>query len=515
MQTTTRRYTSLRNAEINPVNLKCSTLPIFALDNQYSRNFHLAWLGFFVAFLSWFAFSPLIPDAITTDLKLTPAQIGNSNIISLCSTLVVRIIAGPLVDRYGPRKVMAGLLVLGAIPSGLAGTISTVNGLYIIRFFIGILGGTFVTCQAWTTIFFDKNVVGQANALAGGWGNSGGGFTFLIMIALYNSLLTDGMSSHIAWRASFAIVPVPVLLSVAAAVLIFGTDHPAGRWSDRHKVAQKEFSSFAMDNSNIHDSTLYSEQNVIKNKRDDGAQDTITPVDNQSLVLSSPALSPLNLFCYAVSGLDVAVNQPLTWDIAYEIMVNPLTWLPSLAYMTTFGFELAMDATLANVLYTLLRTPSFGQTEAGYIAGIYGFLNLFTRPLGGYLGDKIYFKFGVPGKKFLMVGFGVIQGLLSLGLGLYLSNPQDRSLSVIITLFVILALFNQAANGVNFSLVPHCNPNSNGFMSGIVGAMGNLGGVLFAIIFRFEATAGTAFWVSGVVAIAVNAVLACVRVPSA
>jgi NNP family nitrate/nitrite transporter-like MFS transporter len=29
----------------------------------------------------------------------------------------------------------------------------------------------------WSTGFFDKNIVGTANALAGGWGNSGGGIT--------------------------------------------------------------------------------------------------------------------------------------------------------------------------------------------------------------------------------------------------------------------------------------------------------------------------------------------------
>ena len=60
---------------------------------------------------------------------------------------------------------MACLLILGAIPSGLTGTISSVQGLYVIRFFIGILGGTFVPCQAWTTAFFDKSIVGRANAL--------------------------------------------------------------------------------------------------------------------------------------------------------------------------------------------------------------------------------------------------------------------------------------------------------------------------------------------------------------
>jgi nitrate/nitrite transporter NarK len=45
----------------------------------------------------------------------------------------------------------------------------------VLRFFIGILGGSFVPCQVWSTGFFDKNVVGSANALTGGWGNAGGG----------------------------------------------------------------------------------------------------------------------------------------------------------------------------------------------------------------------------------------------------------------------------------------------------------------------------------------------------
>lgn len=127
-------------------------------------------VGFFVAFLSWFAFPPLIPDAIKSDLHLSAAQVANSNIIALCATFVVRAGVGPLVDRYGPRKVMACLLVLGAIPSGLAGTAQSAEGLYVLRFFIGILGATFVPCQAWTSAFFDKNCVGTANALVGGWG---------------------------------------------------------------------------------------------------------------------------------------------------------------------------------------------------------------------------------------------------------------------------------------------------------------------------------------------------------
>lgn len=72
------------------------------------------------------------------------------------------------------------------------------------------------------------------------------------MVALYDRLRSDGLSLHSAWRgatsgltktttnscsctAAFAIVPVPVLLFVACATLLFGTDHPNGKWADRHK----------------------------------------------------------------------------------------------------------------------------------------------------------------------------------------------------------------------------------------------------------------------------------------
>jgi hypothetical protein len=91
--------------------------------------------------------------------------------------LLVRFIAGPLCDRFGPRLVFVGLLLCGSIPTAMAGLVTTPNGLIALRFFVGILGGTFVPCQVWCTGFFDKNIVGTANSLAGGWGNAGGGIT--------------------------------------------------------------------------------------------------------------------------------------------------------------------------------------------------------------------------------------------------------------------------------------------------------------------------------------------------
>jgi NNP family nitrate/nitrite transporter-like MFS transporter len=50
----------------------------------------------------------------------------------------------------------------------------------------------------------------------------GGGVTYVVMVALY-AKLHETMSQHVAWRVAFAVVPVPILLFVAALTLIFGT----------------------------------------------------------------------------------------------------------------------------------------------------------------------------------------------------------------------------------------------------------------------------------------------------
>lgn len=165
------KWSSLyRPAVVNPINGKSHTFPLLRIWDSYATAFWLATLGFFVAFFGWFAAAGLMTEAIKGDLKLTADQVANSNLASLGGTAIVRIFSGYFVDRYGPRKVMAVLLVVGAIPTALMPTVSSIGGLETVRFFISLLGGTFVPCQAWTTTFFDKNIVGTANAFAGGWG---------------------------------------------------------------------------------------------------------------------------------------------------------------------------------------------------------------------------------------------------------------------------------------------------------------------------------------------------------
>ncbi|CRK16896.1 hypothetical protein BN1708_017522, partial [Verticillium longisporum] len=145
----------------------------------------------------------------------------------------MRVIAGPACDKFGSRWVFGGMLLLGSLPIGLAPLVNSANGLYVSRFFIGILGGTFVPCQVWCTGFFDKNIVGTANALAGGWGNAGGGVTYFVMPAVFDAFVSRGYKPGVAWRLTF-IVPLICIITCGIALLLLCDDTPTGKWSDRH-----------------------------------------------------------------------------------------------------------------------------------------------------------------------------------------------------------------------------------------------------------------------------------------
>jgi len=187
-------------------------------------------------------------------------------------------------------------------------------------------------------------------------------------------------------------------------------------------------------------------------------------------------------------------------------------------YMSTFGFELAVDANLANVLYAAHKSGTFGQTKAGYYASIFGFLNLVTRPFGGYMGDLVYRRGGVRAKKYLTITLGLLQGAVSLAMGLWMAHQyahkRTPDLSTQMGLVALMAIFCEMANGANFSLVPHANSFNNGVMNGIVGAFGSLGGIFYALIFRYHSTQAfaKAWWISGVFAMAVN--FFCIFIPS-
>jgi len=51
-------------------------------------------------------------------------------------------------------------------------------------------------------------------------------------------------------------------------------------------------------------------------------------------------------------------------------------------------------------------------------------------------------------------------------------------------------------------------------MSGLTGAFGSLGGIIFVLIFRFQTAAGKGFWIMGIISVVINLLLLPIPVPA-
>lgn len=367
------------------------------------RTFHITWLTFFVCFFGWFGLAPLMPT-IREDLGLTKAQVGNTIIAAVSATIFARLLMGKLCDSWGPRKTYTALLVLSAFPVMLVGLAHSYTSFLLFRLAIGVIGSSFVITQYHTAVMFAPQIKGTANAVAGGWGNLGGGVTNMLMPVIFAVIVGFGYTRQEAWRYAM-ILPGIMLLVMAFVYYRYTKDTPAGNFSD------------------IHRSTKH------KSKTD--------------------------------------------WRILHDWRV----WSLALAYAVCFGMEITFDNVAA-----LHFVDSFGlsQGSAGFWAGVFGFMNLFARALGGIAADRVGRHYGMKGKGLLLGAMLLLEGV---GLILF---ALSGSLALAIASMLSFALFLKMANGTTYAIVPFVNERNVGMVSGIVGAGGNVGGMLFGFLFKSE-----------------------------
>ncbi|THC96154.1 hypothetical protein EYZ11_004375 [Aspergillus tanneri] len=381
----------------------------------------------------------------------------------------------------------------------MAGLVTNAQGLIALRFFVGILGGTFVPCQVWCTGFFDKKIVGTANSLAAGWGNAGGGITYFIMPAVYDSLIGQGLPPHKAWRVSY-IVPFIIIVGVAIGMFFTCEDTPTGKWSERH-IWDRENNGpgnnivdLSSGNPSTRPSGPPSIINVVADVEKKGTQSP-NPVDHDSQMIGQlDALSN-----------DTVVS--LSHKEAMSVIFSLSTAAVAIPYACSFGAELAINSILGE--FYSENFPQLGQTESGKWAAMFGLLNVVFRPAGGFIADILYhYTQSVWSKKLFLSFLGIVMGAFQLAMGL--SNPKSEA-----TMFGLtagLGFFLEACNGANFAVVPHVYPFANGIVSGAVGGMGNLGGIICAIIFRYNGSHyARSLWIIGVVVIVANLAVTWIR----
>ena len=341
---------------------------------------------------------------IRETLHLTKDQVGNLTIASVSATIIARLVIGRLCDTVGPRLSYTILLLVGSIPVICIGLANSYESFLLFRFVIGIIGASFVITQFHTSMMFAPGVVGTANAVAGGWGNLGGGVTNLLMPLIAAAFVALGyIDKGNSWRYAM-IVPGVLLMLMAFIYYRYTKDTPAGNYKDI--------------------------------KRDE------------------------------------QVKKKGTFLIALK---DYRTWILALAYAACFGIEITVDNVAA--LYFVDHYHA-SLIAAGALAGIFGFMNIFARALGGIFSDKVGKRYGLKGKGLLLAAFLLLEGI---GIILF---AQAGSLGMAIASMLFFALFLKMANGGTYSIVPFVNKEAIGSVAGIVGAGGNIGAMLVGFLFK-------------------------------
>lgn len=369
-------------------------------------------------------------------------------------------------------------------------------------------------CQVWSTGFYDKNIVGTANAFTAGFGNAGGGVTYFLMPAIYDDLVSKGLTPHVAWRVTF-IAPGVTIIFVALCLLFLCQDTPVGKWSERHHVAEANLVAHGVQ---VSTGIVDAPSGGILDRPPSDDKSPPSPASDMREKMQYEATGDRKLSAYADHEAQLSDQQMLdtargeivvkpTPKEVIAVMFSPQTLVLAFCYFNSFGAELAINSTLGT--YYQKNFKSLGQTTSGKWAAMFGLLNVIFRPLGGIIADILYKKFhNVWVKKIWIHTLGVITGVFLIIIGVL--DPHNTN--TMFGLIAGMAFFLEAGNGANFALVPHVIPNANGVVSGMAGATGNFGGIIYAIVFRYNGTNyGKSFWIIGVMSIGMNLALSWIR----
>jgi NNP family nitrate/nitrite transporter-like MFS transporter len=424
---------------------------------------HMSWFVFFVTFVVWFNAAPLM-QAIALSLGVRPQDLVVLATVNVALAVPARVLIGMLTDRYGPRMMYSVLLVFGSLPCFWFATADTLGEAALARFFCGFIGAGFVIGIRLVSEWFPANELGTAEGLYGGWGNFGSAAAAFTLPAL--ALWFGGDDG---WR--YAVGVTGLMSFVMGFVFYFNVrDTPKGSTYFKPK------SLGALEVTSVGDLVLLY---VMK-----------LPM-YICLVLLAWRLSPAGFALISITVTNMIYAGVLAvlvldfhkvWVTNRGLFSTPVPELHrykfkqvailNVLYFANFGSELAVVSILP-----LFFAQTFELTPiwAGIIASTHAFLNLISRPGGGWLSDKYGRK-----KTLLIVTAGLAASYL-------LTSYITSEWSLLMAVFVVMlcAFFVQAGEGAVFATVPLIKRRLTGQIAGMTGAYGNVGAVVYLVILTF------------------------------
>jgi nitrate/nitrite transporter NarK len=466
------------------------------------RVFWASTVGFCTSFFSVFAPAALGPyikmKKEEGGLGLSKDSASLAGNLAVTGTILMRVGAGPMCDKFGARKTFMILLSI-AVPGCVMLMCAQGPALFVLgRVVVGLSLATFVTCQVWCSQFFASDIVGTVNATAGGWGNLGGGITLLVMpqimelfLSFTETSMSPAKSVETSWRLCFLI---PILLHILATLLVStGKDLPDGSYTQLENMGIKQKSSaqggglglvkVGFSNTNalillITYGYCFGVELTMNNK--------LVAYFNQYYALPPRTASTLgatfslmNLFARSWGG---ALSD---WSAKRYGMRGRIT-------------SMWVCQTLCGVFCLLLGLVTIGKLnpDEPQFKGMAKVPGIWTDTSGL---DDVIFRFNnsageglveVCGSKYALVPkFGFVDGVETRfpkkeDSRVMLKDPNPdcihngSTLGITMILIVFFSIFVQMAEGLTFGIVPKVSRPALGVVSGMVGAGGNFGALI-------------------------------------
>ena len=431
---------------------------MFTFSSEQKSVLHLTWVAFFLTFVAWFNMAPF-NSTLARMTGLSSHQIDILMICNMVLTIPSRIVIGTLVDRYGPRHVFSALLVFAALVSFYFALATEFSEFLLSRLMMGMVGGGFVVGIKMIAEWFPSQKMGTAQGIYAGWGNFGAAAA-LFTLPPIASLFPE----ELGWR---------VAAGFSGTLCLFWSWVYHRYCQEKSPSASRNFKLGLLNSIEVSSRKdiylqcllmvpIYLSVLTVLWKLSGNPLGLLNPVLTWVLVLAILALYALSVRrCSKVNLPNLAKGIPQ--EKIYQFRQIAILCL---VYALTFGSELAVVSMFPGFLES---TFGLTVTSAGILGSSYAFMNLFTRPSGGWIADRAGRKRALG----LMVSGTII------GFWIMSQIGPHWPVSLAVAAAIGCSLFVQAGNGACFSMVPLVRKDLTGKLAGIVGAYGNVGAVFF------------------------------------
>lgn len=428
------------------------------------KMLHVTWFAFFLTFVVWFSHAPLLVF-IKVAFDLSTAQVKALMILNVALTIPARIVIGILVDKFGPRVIYSGLLIISSFICVAFAMAQTFEQLALFRFLLGFVGAGFVIGIRLVSEWFPAKQVGIAEGIYGGWGNFGSAAAAMSLPSL--ALFFGGDDG---WRYALGLTGV-----IAGIYGIFF--YITARNTPKGSTYFKPKKSGGLEVSSWKDFYFYLFMNI--------------PMYIALAVLAWK-LSPAGVHLFSSQVMEImwisliaifVIQVHSIWRVNAEHLKHGVADIEKydfkqvaildVSYFVTFGSELAVVSMLP--LFFLDTFEGLSPVKAGLLASGFAFMNLVARPTGGWFSDK----FGRRNSLMILVG-GLTVGYMLLS---QVNGTWAIPLAVLSTM--VCSFFVQAGEGAVFAIVPLVKRRMTGQIAGMAGAYGNVGAVTYLTVLSF------------------------------